>query len=167
MTRRNVTIFNLENISDYLVLCEQAIVELEADEANVLRGFSAILAINHIPDWIQYKLTSPQRSSLGLDETINTPVKEHYEAIYPDLSLIRSIANGFKHLRPTHSTERVSGYGVGPYGIGPYGAPYLLIDRGEFYANADRWEVALDLCKKTLGFWYESLGSIIEAPNNE
>jgi hypothetical protein len=167
MPRSDAHVFGLESIRDYLTFCNQAVADLAADQANVLRGFSAILAINHIPDWLQYKLTSPQRNSLGLSETINSQVKDHYEAIYPDLSLIRSIANGFKHLRPTHSTERVSGYGLGPYGIGPYGAPYLLIDRGDSYANTDRWEVALDLCKEALGFWYKNLESIIEVPNNE
>ncbi len=162
MTRSDVTIFNLESISDYLSFCRQAVAELENDQANVLRGFSAILAINHIPDWLQFKLSPLQRRTLGLSEVSGEAVKDHYENIYSDLGLVRSIANGFKHLRPVHSTQRVSGYGMGPYGVGPYGAPYLLIDRGEDIDLSNRWAVALTLCKATLDFWLETLQPILE-----
>jgi len=161
MNRSDVSIFNLESISDYLAFCKQAVAELEGDQANVLRGFSAILAINHIPDWLQYKLSDQQRIALGISMKVGDSVKDHFELKNNDLALIRSIANGFKHLKPAHSTNQIQGYGQGPFGVGPYGMPYLLIDRGAGYALSERWAVGLSLCKDTLDFWIHTLRPIL------
>lgn len=167
MTRSDASIFNLESISDYLAFCQQALAEFENDQANVLRGFSAILAINHIPDWLQYKLSASQRSTLGISGQAEEPVINHFEAQNADLKLIRSIANGFKHLRPMHSTQRVSGYEQGPYGVGPFGAPYLLIDKGEECDLSVRWAVGLGLCKKVFDYWQQTLQPILEEQRND
>ena len=108
MIRNDVNIFNIESIADYLDFCRLTVAELAKDQANVVRGFSAVLSLNHIPDWLQYKLSSSQRSMLGLSDVVGNPVKNHFEAMYNDLALIRSVANGFKHLRPMHSTKSLN-----------------------------------------------------------
>jgi hypothetical protein len=168
MIRNNVNIFNIESITDYLDFCRQTVAELAKDQANVVRGFSAVLALNHIPDWLKYKLSSSQRSMLGLSDVVGTPVKNHFEAMDNDLALIRSVANGFKHLQPMHSTtKRISGYGQGPFGVGPYGESYLLIDRGENCEPSGRWVVGLSLCKKSLDFWTQTLSPILEEKRND
>ncbi|MCA3269522.1 MAG: hypothetical protein INF44_04120 [Thalassospira sp.] len=154
--------FNLENIPDYLKFCAQAVAEFETDQANVLRGFSAILALNHIPDWLQYKLTSKQRAKLGLDIKIDVPVRERFQKNNEKLKLVREIANGFKHLRPADSsTNVVNGYGKGPFGIGPFGCPYLLIDLGKSYQDTERRIVGLTLCKEVLIYWEQELSPIL------
>ena len=80
-----------------------------------MKGFAAILILNHVSDWLQHKLSQTQRESLKLsDVTPGKQVKEEFEATNPDV--LRQIANGFKHLRPVHSSEQVEGYGAGPYG---------------------------------------------------
>jgi hypothetical protein len=138
-SRSEETVFGIETISDYLEFVNLAVKELSADEANVLRGFSAIIALNHIPDWLQYKLTQSERAALGLSDTsVGTCVKKHFEKLYPKLITIREIANGFKHLRPVHSTMRIEGFGKGPFGIGPFNAAYLLIDVSADMTSKDR-----------------------------
>nr|WP_281720604.1 hypothetical protein [Nitrosomonas nitrosa] len=160
MTRQSTCMFGIDSIDDYLVFCSEAVAELEADQDNVLRAFTAILALNHIPDWLQYKLTDLQRTALGLGGSQAGSVKDHFEAVNGDLRRVRNIANGFKHLRPVHPTENVPGYGKGPYGIGPFGMPYLVIDFGEHLPREERWDVGLDLCKRTFDWWQETLKSI-------
>ena len=162
MTRSDTSIFNLNTIANYLEFCTQAVDEFAKDQASVLRGFSAILALNHIPDWLQYKLSSDQRNLLALNGKEQTEVKTYFETDNPELKLIRSIANGFKHLRPTNSTRKVNGYGQGPYGVGPFGASYLLIDKGEEFDNAARWTVGLSLSQRVLEYWKNKLAPILE-----
>ncbi len=162
MTRQNSTMFGMESIEDYLAFCAQAVTEFEQDQANVLRAFAATLALNHIPDWLRYKLTSTERGAIGLPVTqAGECVQRHFEDQNDDLKRLRDIANGFKHLRPTHSTDVVAGYGTGPYGVGPYGAPYLLIDLGEHLPPQERWDVGLSLCKRTLVWWQTQLSTLM------
>lgn len=162
MTRASVSLFGVESIADYLRFCTEAVEEFDADKANVLRGFTAVLALNHIPDWLQYKLSADERRRLRLnDSTPEHAVQEYFEALNSDLKLMRQIANGFKHLRPVHSTERIVGYGAGPYGIGPYGAPYLLVDLGENTPSTNRYEVGLSLCRRLLNWWHQQLAEIV------
>ncbi len=165
MSRSDVSVFNLTTIEDYLDFCNQAVEAFSEDQANVLRGFSAILALNHIPDWLQYKLSREQRKILGLNEKEQTEVNPYFESDNPETKLIRSIANGFKHLRPVHSTQRVSGYGQGPFGVGPFGRPYLLIDKGDHLDNSERWTVGLSLSKRVLEYWKNKLALILEENN--
>lgn len=161
MTRQATRMFGIDTVADYLAFCETAVTELESDQDNVLRGFAAILALNHIPDWLQYKLTSAERSALGLvGSKTGDSVKCHFEAKNVDLRRIRDVANGFKHLRPTHPTKVIAGYGEGPFGIGPYGVPYLLIDLGEEQEASERWDVGLSLCKRTLEWWRTELSNL-------
>ncbi|MER0204525.1 MAG: hypothetical protein DU480_11860 [Nitrosomonas sp.] len=165
MTRSDATVFNLTTIAEYLEFCSQAVDEFARDQANVLRGFSAILSLNHISDWIQYKLSAEQRSTLGISGKVGTSVKDYFEAKNEELALIRSIANGFKHLRPVHSTRQISGYGEGPFGIGPFGTTYLIIDKGEHFENAERWTDGLSLSKSVLEYWKRTLEPILEKSN--
>lgn len=158
MSRQATKIFGIDTVGDYLAFCDAAVAELEQQQDNVLRAFTAILALNHVPDWLQYKLTSAERTKLGIvDVKVGEPVKDHFEALNADLKRVRDIANGFKHLKPVHSTQVVEGYGQGPYGIGPYGAPYLLIDLGEHLPLNERWDVGLSLCQRVLGWWKSRL----------
>ena len=158
MTRQNSAMFGMESIEDYLGFCAQAVAEFEEEQANVLRAFAAVLALNHIPDWLQYKLSADQRKALGLAiSKIGEPVKDHFESQNGDLKLVRNVANGFKHLTPSPPSQIVAGYGSGPYGVGPYGAPYLVIDLGQNMPAQDRWVVALTICKRTLAWWEDQL----------
>ena len=166
MSRQATKIFGIDTIADYLAFCAEAVAELEQDQGSVLRAFAAVLALNHIPDWLQYKLTDDQRTTLGLTGSkLGDPVKDWFEAQNADLTLVRDIANGFKHLRPNHSTDVVAGYGRGPFGVGPFGAPYLLIDLGDYPLANERWVVGLSLCKRTMEWWREQL-SILTAGGN-
>lgn len=161
MKQHAMTMFGIETINDYLTFCGQAVSELEQDQGNVLRGFAAILALNHVIDWLQYKLTFDQRQALGIASLkLGDPLKDHFEHQNADLKRIRELANGFKHLRTAHPTDAVAGYGRGPFGIGPFGGAYLLIDLGEFLPLAERWDVGLDLCKRTLGWWSQALAPL-------
>lgn len=161
MNRQQNQIFGIGTIGEYLAFCAEAVAEFEAAQDNTLRAFSAILALNHVHDWLQYKLTTEQRHALSLTGTkVGDPVKDVFESRNADIKLIREIANGFKHLRLEHSTEKVDGYGQGPYGIGPYGASYLLVDLGENLPSGERWVVALDLCKLVLDWWSAELSKI-------
>ncbi|MHC2514618.1 hypothetical protein [Bradyrhizobium diazoefficiens] len=154
MTRQTTRMFGIDTIDEYLAFCAEAVAELEYDQDSVLRAFAAILALNHIPDWLQYKLTVSQRNTLGLTGSqVGDPVKDYFEAMHVDFKRVRELANGFKHLRPVHSTQKVAGYGQGPYGIGPYGQSYLLIDLGEDKPANERWDVGLSLCKRALECW--------------
>lgn len=150
--------FGLDTIGDYLAFCSVAVAELEREQDNVLRAFAAILALNHLPDWLRYKLTAVDRDALGLPgSSVGDCVQSHFESQNIDLRRVRDIANGFKHLRPTHSTGVIAGYGRGPYGVGPYGAPYLLIDLGGSHSPDERWDVGLSLCQRTLEWWQQKL----------
>lgn len=161
MTRQATNLFGICTIEDYLIFCAEAVAALEQDQDNVLRAFAAILALNHIPDWLQYKLTLGQRSALELTGSQGgEPVKDHFEDRNADIKRVREIANGFKHLKPVHSTRKVAGYGQGPYGIGPYGAPYLLIDLGDDKPANERWDVGFDLCKRVLEWWHTELAKL-------
>jgi hypothetical protein len=171
MNREVMTMFGIETIRDYLIFCNQAVSELEQDQGNVLRGFTAILALNHVSDWLQYKLTYAQRQTLGIESLKRgDPVKDYFERQNGDLRLIRDLANGFKHLRTAHSTDTIAGFGLGPFGIGPFGVPYLLIDLGQSLPPNERWDVGLDLCKRALGWWLQTLsplGEISQGAENE
>lgn len=159
--RQNSTMFGMNTINDYLAFCAQAVAEFKQDQGNVLRAFGAILAINHIPDWLQYKLTSAQRQTFGITcLKSGHPVKDHFEGQSGDVMLVRQIANGFKHLTPNPRNQVVSGYGCGPSGVGPYGASYLLVDLGQEVQSVDRWVVALDLCRRTLDWWNCQLAAV-------
>jgi hypothetical protein len=162
MTREGVGLFGIETIKDYLNFCAQAVTEFESDQASVLRGFAAILSLNHLSDWLQYKLTVEERQRLGIaDARQGQPVMEYFEDQNEDLRRVRSIANGFKHLRLAHTTERIAGYGRGPYGIGPFGKPYLLIDLGDHLPPAERWDVGFSLCLRVLEWWRRQLSNIV------
>jgi hypothetical protein len=150
--------FGIETVDDYLTFCTKTVGELGADQGNVLRGFAAILVLNHVPDWLQYKLDQAQRQALGIQSLQpGAPVKDFFENQNADIRLVRELANGFKHLRPTHSTDAVSGFGRGPAGIGPFDQPYLLIDLGDGLPPTERWVVGLDLCERTLNWWLRTL----------
>jgi len=164
MTDRSQTsLFGVSTIEQYLDLCERADAELQEKPEDVLRGFAAVLAINHIPDWLRYKLTETERIALGLPSTnVGSELKDVFEAENEDLVLIRQIANGFKHLRAVvYSTQQVSGYGLGPFGIGPFGQPYLLIDKGEDPEPSSRWDVGSALTKRSLEWWQSRLRAIL------
>jgi len=161
MSRKETSIFGLETITNYVGFCEKAVQQLESDQANLLFGFSAILALNHIPDWLHHKLTAEQRKVLGVSSDNEANVKKYFENKNSDLTLVRSIANGFKHLRLSTDTQKIEGYGAGVYNVGPYGKPYLLIDRGDDFKGMSRWETGLTLCQNALGFWVEELESIL------
>ncbi|MFC3615061.1 hypothetical protein ACFORG_14935 [Lutimaribacter marinistellae] len=163
MSRSNIQLFGMETVSDYLALCVEAVHDLKGQEDSVLKGFAAILALNHMADWLRYKLSESERVQLGLpNKPLDDPVASFFEKQNGDLVLVRQIANGFKHLRPVHSTQRVAGYGVGPYGIGPFGAPYLLIDLGDDKDSSERWCVGLDLCQRVLDWWQAVLMPIVK-----
>lgn len=158
MTRDQVELFGISSVADYLKLCGQSVDELEADQASVLRGFTAVLLLNHIPSWLQHKLSSDERSVLGMSDTrAGQPVNELFHGKTGDLDLVRSIANGFKHLQPVNLTERIVGYGKGPFGIGPFGKPYLLINLGDDLPANRRWETGLGLCRRVLDWWQKRL----------
>ncbi len=166
MTRSGVKLFGMETINDYLALCEEAVKAFEEEQDSVLKGFTAILALNHLPDWLRYKLTQADRQSLGFaDPASGASVKCFFENQNEDLKLLRQIANGFKHLQPDHSTERIAGYGEGPWGIGPCGAPYLLIDPGTEKDASERSLGGLELCKRVLAWWKCILRSVISRGN--
>jgi hypothetical protein len=168
MTREEVRLFGIETIENYLDFCAQAVAEFEKDQASVLRGFTAILSLNHITDWLQYKLTAKERQGLGIaDACQGHPVMKYFEDQNEDLRRVRSIANGFKHLRPVHSTERIAGFGRGPYGIGPFGMPYLLIDLGDHLPPAERWDVGFSLCRRVLEWWRKRLSNIVRLSEGE
>lgn len=161
MSRQATTIFGIDTVEQYLAFCEQAVEDFALAPDNVLRAFAAILALNHVPDWLQYKLTSAQRQKLGLsDLRVGEQVKEDFSPRNPDLMRVREIANGFKHLRPVHSTQKIDGYGLGPFGIGPFGGAYLLIDLGADKPSTDRWDVGLSLCQRMLAWWRAELSRI-------
>ena len=161
MNRASAQLFGVDTVSDYLALCSEAVNDLKGQQDSVLKGFSAILALNHLPDWLRYKLNEAERQKLGLPtQSTDAPVNEFFEAQNENLKMVRQIANGFKHLRPVHSTERAEGYGAETYGIGPYGTPYLLIDLGEDKEPAERWCVGLDLCQRVLAWWQGTLSPI-------
>jgi hypothetical protein len=167
MTRHATKIFGIDTIDDYLVLCAEAVAKLQQDEDDVLSAFAAILALNHIPDWLQHKLTDVKRDALGLvGSRVGDAVKDYFEGQNPDLKRVRDIANGFKHLKPVHPTEKITGYGSGPYGVGPFGAPYLLIDLGEDKPASERWDVGFDLCQRVLEWWRAEL-SKLDHPTGE
>jgi hypothetical protein len=161
MKRQQNQLFGIGTIGEYLAFCAEAVAECDARQGNILCAFSAILALNHVHDWLQYKLTTEQRHALSLTGTkVGDPVKDVFESRNADIKLIREIANGFKHLRLEHATEKVGGFGQGPYGVGPYGASYLLVDLGENLPSGERWVVALDLCKRVLDWWSAELSKI-------
>lgn len=161
VNRSQTSIFGVSTIQQYLDLCERAVAQLHQSPEDVLRGYTAILAINHIPDWLQYKLSERQRSDLHLKSIlVGTELKDDFESENDDLTLIRQIANGFKHLRAVHSTHKIEGFGMGPYGIGPFGRPYLLIDKGEELDLTARWDVASSLAQRTMEWWLTRLSAI-------
>lgn len=148
---------------DYLVLCDRAVAELGADQANVLRGFTAVLILNHIPDWLQYKLLTGQRRALELDGNDGGPVRDTFESRMSHLRIIRDLANGFKHLKPVGVTDNVAGYGRGPFGAGPFGVPYLLIELSESQ-EGERWTDCHTLCKRVLEWWIAQLAPVSGEP---
>ena len=165
--RQSVSLFGVESVGDYLRLCEGAVAALSEDQASVLKGFTSILALNHFSDWLRYKLSADERTTLGL--TSNKPgdtVIDDFESLNGDLKLVRSLANGFKHLRPIDPTSKIEGYGLVPYGVGPYGSPYLLIDLGDDKEPGDRWVVGVDLCQRVLKWWSETLCPILPDTND-
>lgn len=161
MSRKETSIFGLETITHYMRFCEEAVKQLKNDQANLLFGFSAILALNHIPDWLHHKLTADQRKVLSVSSLSEAGLREYFKNKNNDVKLIRSIANGFKHLRLSTDTRKIEGYGAGPCGVGPYGVPYLLIDRGDDFEDKDRWATGLLLCQNALDFWFKELESIL------
>lgn len=162
-TREQRSLFGVATIPEYIELCRHSVRQFEDEPDMVLHGFSAILALNHIPDWLQYKLTPDQRMVLNLtDSPLQAAVKNELENENPDLKLIRQVANGFKHLKVGPSTDRIQGYGAGPFGVGPYGQPYLLIDLGEDLEPSNRWNVASALCRETINWWDERLAPILQ-----
>jgi hypothetical protein len=164
MKRSETTLFGLDTIDGYLAFCSEAVADFASHQDSVPRGFSAILALNHLPDWLEHKKTRGDitKAGIGFDnDWLNK--RADIEAKNPDLKIVREIANGFKHVRLVHSTQRIEGYGAGPYGIGPFDAPYLLIDLGETKAPAERWCVGLDLCQRVLGWWGKILEPILES----
>lgn len=162
--RADVTLFGVDTVADYLRLCDQAVSELGSDQANVLRGFTAILALNHLPDWLRYKLSPDERMTLNLEARVETPLQVSFESRNAELRLIRDLANGFKHLRPVDPTGRIHGFGTGPFGVGPFGVPYLLIDLGERLGGTARWTDCYSLCQRVLTWWHEQLVAIITEP---
>ena len=161
MTRSETQLFGVNTVDDYLALCSEAVGEFTAQQDSVLKGFTAILVLNHLPDWLRYKLTAAERNTLGLSSQPEAEVVSALEARNADLTLVRQIANGFKHLRPVHPTQKVEGYGNGPFGVGPFGVPYLLIDLGEDEDTSKRWCLGLNLCERVLAWWQAELAAIV------
>jgi hypothetical protein len=166
--RAKVSMFGINTISDYLAFCEEAVSALGEDQASVLKGFSAVLALNHLPDWLEHKISKETltRSGIIFDKKPREK-RNHIEKSNPDLELVRKIANGFKHLRPIDPTEQIAGYGTGSYGVGPYGVPHLLIDRGDICKQGQRYVDALTLCKNVLAWWKLKLTSALANENDE
>ena len=161
MNRQETQLFGIGTIGEYLAFCAEAVAEFKVAQDNLLRAFSAILALNHLLDWLQYKLTVEERHALSLAESkIGVSVKEEFESRNADIKRVREIANGFKHLRLEHPTEKIAGYGQGPYGTAPYGESYLLVDLGENMPSGERWVVGSDLCKRVLDWWRAELSKI-------
>jgi hypothetical protein len=162
MKRMSTTLFGINTVNDYLEFCREAIEALAQQQDSVLRGFTAILALNHLADWIEVKVSKADliKARIRFNEA---PCKkrDQIEASNPDLKIVRQIANGFKHLRPVYTTQRIAGYARGPNGVGPFGAPYLLIDLGEDQSFGERWCVGLDLCKRVLAWWQTTLAPIL------
>ena len=167
MTHKSTSLFGIDTISDYLELCREAVEALAQQQDSVLRGFTAILALNHLADWLEGKVPKADliKTSISFHETPSKK-RDVIEASNPDLKLVRQIANGFKHLKPVHSTQHIAGYGVGPNGVGPFGVPYLLIDLGEDKVLGERWCVGLDLCKRVLAWWQITLAPILHEEGN-
>jgi hypothetical protein len=166
--RQSVSMFGIETVEDYLSFCEEAVKVLSEDQASVLKGFTSVLALNHFPDWLQYKLSIEDRVALALSSTKPAEkVIDDFEKLNSDLKLVRSLANGFKHLRKIDRTGKIEGYGKGPYGIGPYGTSYLLVDLGEDKGASDRWVVGLDLCQRVLKWWEKTLFPILKNEGDE
>lgn len=55
MIRQAKTMFSIVSIEDYLAFCAEAVARFERRQDDVLPAFAAILALNHISDWLQYK----------------------------------------------------------------------------------------------------------------
>lgn len=157
MVKGDVEIFGLASLEDYLEIADRAVQEFAENRTDVLRCITAILILNHIPDWLDGKLTGHQRVELGWAFGDKKPAKDHFEPAYPDITVVRSVANGVKHLRIKEETRSISGYGQGGYGVGPYGKPYLVIDLGEEKSGMDRWVVADDLAQRVLSWWKRRL----------
>ena len=167
MSRQATTIFGINTIDDYLAFCAEAVTEFGHHQDDVVRAFAAILALNHISDWLQYKLTVVQRNALGIvGWRVGDRVNDYFEARNADVARVREIANGFKHLRRVRLTHQVAGHGKGPYGIGPYGAPYLLIDLGDDKPTNERWDVGFDLCERVLKWWQTELSKLDDVAGN-
>lgn len=169
MTRKNNIIFGVDTICDYMNLCVKAVNDFEKSQDNVLKAFTAILILNHIVDWLQYKLTTPERGILRISGSKEESVQNHFEGQNSDLILVRDIANGFKHLRLKQPTKEIKGFGCGPYGTGPFGAPYLLIDPSDHLSPDERGYNAFSLCQKVLAWWQTQLSilPLADASNSE
>lgn len=163
--RGSVNLFGVESVADYLRLCEEAVAEFAEDQGNVLRGFTAILTLNHLPDWLEHKLLPDEKSRVGISTGNTRSLRNGIEVDNPELTLVRELANGFKHLRPIDPTEQISGYGQGPFGVGPWGTPYLLIDLGEECDS--RWVIGLELCQQVLNWWVSKLDQVLPSSNGE
>lgn len=165
MNRQDVKIFGIDSIDDYLAFCDGVVAELNNDQSNVHRAFTAILALNHIIDWLHHKITVEQSKAIGLTNSQDFKiVKDHFENKNADISLVRQIANGFKHLRLRRDTQKIAGYGQGPFGVGPFDSPYLLIDLGDDKPTSERWVVGFELCNRVLTWWRAELSGISNVP---
>ncbi|WP_370336455.1 hypothetical protein [Parvularcula marina] len=162
MTRASVKMFGVDTIGDYLHLCERAVAKFSDAQDDTALAFGAILSLNHVPDWLEHKLIPRQRRELQLVHNIRgADFREEFSERNPNLTLVRQISNGLKHLNPSSSTQEVKGFGQGPYGVGPYGQAYLLIDKGEGFSASERWVTALALCQDLLTWWQRELAPVI------
>lgn len=146
MERADLAVFGLKTISDYLRFCDISVDRFNQEPSNICFCFSALLSLNHIPDWLRYKLSVEKRRYLGLNEKVGEAVKRHFEDQNNDLVILRETSNGIKHLRLDKETK-VVGYGYA-YGYA-YGRGGFLVD--DVPVN--------ELCTRILDYWHQLLDS--------
>lgn len=148
--------FTIETAGDFLLKVKDDLTKMEENIVNSGRAMNCILSAYHLHEWVWARWLKAQAPKSIRGAIIRS--KDAYvtwlDANCPHFSLLQELTNGTKHCRPVAaSTAKIAGYGMGPFGVGPYGVPYLLVDKGDAVAVADRYVVVSDMLATIVSFW--------------
>ncbi|MCB9947565.1 MAG: hypothetical protein H6842_07035 [Rhodospirillaceae bacterium] len=126
--------------------------DVQTDIADPRSAMNCILSLYPLHEWVWARwLKKRPDVQMKLQLRNKDSFDKWLDSNCPHFTLLQDLANGTKHCKPVHPTQKIEGFGHGPFGVGPFGMPYLLIDQGA--QCSPRYLVASDVLADQMAFW--------------
>jgi hypothetical protein len=120
-----IDMFSIDTPTDFLNKVKRDRDALDQDISDAGLALNCVLSSYHLHEWVWARwLKGKAPYKIGATIIRNKgDFTAWLDSNCPHFALLQDLANGSKHCRPVHSTQKIAGFGMGPYGIGPWGAP--------------------------------------------